>query len=207
MVPLAISIEELTCGYTFRASTAALQKNGRKERFTPSRAAKSAFTRWRRAAIRVTSTSTTVVNCALVCSDSTMRSAITRRNRLIFSVRPRSADGSLGATVAAGTAGADSLAAGGAAALFLASTAARTSALRIRPPTPEPEMVARSMSLSAASLRTSGVTYAPDAAAAAGAGVTGAAGVAGAAGVEVTGAAGAGAAGAGVAGAAGAAGA
>src|SRR6056297_585646 len=191
MVPLAISIEELTCGYTFRASTAALQKNGRKERFTPSRAAKSAFTRWRRAAIRVTSTSTTVVNCALVCSDSTMRSAITRRNRLIFSVRPRSADGSLGATVAAGTAGADSLAAGGAAALFLASTAARTSALRIRPPTPEPEMVARSMSLSAASLRTSGVTYTPDAGDAAG--VADAASVAGAgAGAGVTGAAGAG---------------
>src|SRR6056297_1233989 len=132
MVPLAISMEELTCGYTFRASTAALQKNGRKERFTPSRAAKSAFTRWRKAAIRVTSTSTTVVNCALVCSDSTMRSAITRRRRLIFSVRPRSGDGSLDGAAALAALGAlgalGALCAGAvlvaAAALFLASTAA-----------------------------------------------------------------------------------
>ena len=59
---------------------------------TPSRASKSPLARSRSRAIFVTSTSTTVVSCADVCSDSTMRWAMSRRSRVIFSVVPRLAD-------------------------------------------------------------------------------------------------------------------
>ena len=43
----------------------------------------------------VTSTSTTVVSCAEVCSDSTIRLAMTWRGRDIRLVVPRSADGTI----------------------------------------------------------------------------------------------------------------
>ena len=104
-----MSMELLICGYTFNASTAALQKKGRKESLTPSRNSKSALIRPRKAAMRVTSTSTTVVSWADVCNDSTMRSAMTRRSLLIFSVRPRSADGSAVAVAVAVAAEPESL--------------------------------------------------------------------------------------------------
>ena len=65
----------------------AFAKNGMNDSFTPSRASKESLCLARRAAIRVTSASTTVVSWAETCSDSTMRSAITLRRRVIFSVR------------------------------------------------------------------------------------------------------------------------
>ncbi len=90
-----------------------------------------------------------------------MLSPMTLRIRGIFTVWPRSGETSrTGAFFAAGTAAAGA-AAGAAAAAFAASAAARTSCLRIRPPTPVPLTVDRSTPFSAASLRTSGVTYAP----------------------------------------------
>ncbi len=120
----------------------------------------------------MTSASTTVVSCALVCSDSVIRLAMTPRSRDIFSVRPRSGDGSTrGAAAAGASAGAAAAAArpllvagSGSACGWVAwrdRAASSTSCLRIRPPTPVPRMPARSTSCSAASLRTSGVTYAP----------------------------------------------
>ena len=157
-----MSIDALTCGYCLSASTAALQKNGRNDSFTPSRASKAPLTRARSVAIRVTSTSMTVVNCAEVCSDSTMRSAMTLRSRDIFSVRPRSADGAAAAVAAAGADGGAETGAGaagaGAAASLAFSAASRTSDLRIRPPTPVPVTVARSTPCWAARRRTRGVT-------------------------------------------------
>ena len=95
-----------------------------------------------------------------------MRSAMTLRRRDIFSVLPR--NGEAGAAclgvLAAGAefataAGAD--AAAGAATGVLAgrdATAASMSCLRMRPPTPVPVTVLKSMLLSDASLRTMGVT-------------------------------------------------
>ena len=79
----------LSRGCTFSASTAASAKNGRNESLTPSRASKSALARSRSRAIAVTSTSTTVVSWAEVCSDSTIRRAISCRARDIRSVLPR----------------------------------------------------------------------------------------------------------------------
>ncbi|CAB4881781.1 unannotated protein [freshwater metagenome] len=167
-MPAAMSIEALTCGYCLRASTAALQKNGRNESLTPSRASKFAFTVLRRREMPVTSTSITVVSCAEVWSDSTMRSAMTLRRRGIFSVRPRRGETSAGAgvfaeAVAAGAEGAvvGTLAGAGAddaGAADRPAAAARTSCLRTRPPTPVPMTVDRSMPSWAASRRTSGVT-------------------------------------------------
>ena len=54
----------MTCGNCFRASTDDLQKNGRNDSLTTSRATRSAVTRLRRFAMRVTSSSTTDVSCA-----------------------------------------------------------------------------------------------------------------------------------------------
>ena len=74
------------------ASHTATAKKGRNESFTPSRASKLSFERSRSRAIFVTSTSMTVVNCALTCNDSTMRAAITLRRRDIVTVVPRSGE-------------------------------------------------------------------------------------------------------------------
>src|SRR6187402_665709 len=200
---LSPSTVALMIGKARSASAAANVKNGRKVSFTPVLARKSAFTWSRYAATRVTSTSTTVVSWAMVCIETTARSATTLRSRDIGTVVPRSGEVSSG--VAAGAAA--GAAAGDGAGVLAAS---RTSCLRIRPPTPVPVREPRSMPLSCASLRTIGVTYpacevdvatagAAGAATAAGAGAAAAAG-AGAAG---SGAAGAAAAGAGAAGATG----
>ncbi len=86
-VPAVWSIEALTTGNALSASMIAFAKNGMNDSFTPSRAWKEFLCLARRAAIRVTSASTTVVSWADTCSDSTMRSAITLRRRVIFSVR------------------------------------------------------------------------------------------------------------------------
>ena len=108
----------------------------------------------------VTSTSTTCVSWAPVCNESTIRSAMILRSRLIFSVVPRRGEG-----VTAGAdpepappdAGAAGAAAAGAGA-SLALAASSTSCLRIRPPTPEPDTEERSTLCWLASLRTRGVT-------------------------------------------------
>ena len=89
-MPAAWSMLALRFGKLLSASTLAFAKNGKKESLTPSRASNSAFARCRSEAIRVTSTSTTLVSCAETWSDSTMRSAMTLRSRDIGSVRPRS---------------------------------------------------------------------------------------------------------------------
>ncbi|SKV14113.1 Uncharacterised protein [Mycobacteroides abscessus subsp. abscessus] len=60
----------MTFGCVLSASTAALAKNGRNVRFTPSRSANAALARARRAAILVTSTSWVWVSWAVSCSDS-----------------------------------------------------------------------------------------------------------------------------------------
>jgi len=158
MVPAAVSMLALTTGCCLSASTVASAKNGRKDSFTPSRDSNSALATSRSRATRVTSTSTTVVSWAAVCSDSTIRDAKTPRSRDIFSVRPRSA---LAAAAVLGTAVLAACEPGdgtGAAACLAASAAAMTSCLRMRPPTPVPVRLARSMPCSPASLRTSGVT-------------------------------------------------
>src|SRR5690348_6923187 len=97
-------MDALTFGCCLSASTVATAKNGRNDSFTPSRRSKSALACCRSRAIRVTSASTTVVSCALVCSDSVIRLAMTPRSRDIFSVRPRSGDGSTRDGAAAGAA-------------------------------------------------------------------------------------------------------
>ena len=167
----------LSCGCTLSASTVACAKNGRNVSLTPSRASKSDLARSRSLAIFVTSASTTVVSCAEICSDSTIRLAMTWRGRDIRWVVPRSADaataGRLGAAGAAGTpagAAAGAAAAGCAAACAAAASAAAasaarcwreassTSCLRMRPPTPVPLIDSSGTACSAASLRTSGVT-------------------------------------------------
>ena len=110
----------------------------------------------------VISTSTVAVNWAETWSDSTMRLAMVWRSLDIFSVVPRSvltsAAAVAGAAGAAEAGSAGASGAGAAAACFAASAAARTSCLRIRPPTPVPLRVPRSTPCSLASLRTSGVT-------------------------------------------------
>ena len=85
----------LSFGCTLSASTAASAKNGRNDSFTPSRASKAAFARSRSLAIAVTSASTTVVSWAEVCSDSTIRCAMTCRARDIRSVVPRRLEGTM----------------------------------------------------------------------------------------------------------------
>ena len=92
----------------------------------------------------MTSTSTTVVSCAVETIDATARSARTLRRRDIGSTVPRSADS---ATSAAATGALDRLLA-----------AARTSSRRIRPPTPVPATVERFTPVSVASFLTNGVT-------------------------------------------------
>ncbi len=123
--------------------------------------------------IAVTSASTTVVSWAEVCSDSTIRRAMSCRARDSRSVVPRSVDGSIalagaaGAGAAAWLAGCPSAAGAAAAAAGCCSRCTRaasiTSCFRIRPPTPVPATVARFTPCSAASLRTSGVMYGPSA--------------------------------------------
>src|ERR1700761_5925004 len=81
----------LSTGWIFSASTAAWAKNGRKVSLTPSRAWKAALARSRSRAMLVTSASTTVVSWAAVCSDSTIRLAMTWRGRGIRWGVPRSA--------------------------------------------------------------------------------------------------------------------
>ena len=119
--------------------------------------------------MRVTSTSCTVVSWADTRSDSVIRCAITCRSRGIFTVVPGSGAPLAGVGSGRRSGACEAAAAGraGAACSFSCSfaraaafsAAARTSCLRIRPPTPEPESVDRSTPFSAASLRTSGVTY------------------------------------------------
>ena len=135
----SVSIDALTFGCAAAprpwparrtAGTTASRRAWRGSRPWPRRAAR---------AIRVTSTSTTVVSCAEICSDSTIRCAMSARSRDSFSVRPRSG---LGSTLGRGRpqpAAAGSGCAGGRA--CRASAAASTSCLRIRPPTPVPVTV------------------------------------------------------------------
>ncbi len=61
-VPASWSIEALTTGNCLSASTVALAKNGMNESFTPSLASNEVLCFARRAAIRVTSASMTVVS-------------------------------------------------------------------------------------------------------------------------------------------------
>ena len=171
----------LSAGCTLSASIVACAKNGRNVSLTPSRAWNASLARSRSLAMFVTSTSTTVVSCAEVCRDSIIRLAMTWRGRDIRWVLPRSADGTIegraGAAAGAGALGASagaawaaavaSAAAAAAAAWAAASASAarctraasRTSCLRIRPPTPVPAIASSGTACSAASLRTSGVTY------------------------------------------------
>ena len=158
----------LTVGWILSASTTAWAKNGRNDSLTPSRVWKSRLARSRSRAILVTSTSTTVVSWADTCSDSTMRWAMTRRRRVIFSVVPRLAaalapgwlDGRPATPPARGGGRRRGAGSGlrrlGCACWALAASS--TSCLRIRPPTPVPVTAARSTPCSPASLRTSGVT-------------------------------------------------
>src|SRR4249919_452017 len=110
-------------GCTLSASTVASAKKGRKDSLTPSRASKSALARSRSRDIAVTSASTTVVSWAEVCSDSTMRRAMTWRARDMRSVVPRRVDGTMGragaVVLGAGGAGAVVLGAGGPGAVVL----------------------------------------------------------------------------------------
>src|SRR5690606_4726024 len=150
---LSPSTVELMIGYALSASTAASEKNDRKESFWPVFARKS-FLYWsRNCESFVTSTSTTVVSWADVLSDSTARDATTLRRRLIGCVVPRSGD--VSSTVDGAAAGAAAACAVGAAA-GVDFAAASTSSLRMRPPTPVPVTVARSTPFWAAILRTSG---------------------------------------------------
>ena len=121
---------------------------------TPSRASKLAFDLSRRRAIFVTSTSITVVNCALTCRDSTMRAAITLRRRDIVTVVPRRGDTAI---VGANVRGAELTGAAATGADFLGA-ASSTSSRRIRPPMPVPLTEARFTPSSEANLRTRGVT-------------------------------------------------
>ena len=94
-----------------------------------------------------------------MCNDSVIRSAITLRSLLTASrvvppqrARRRGGRRQRGRGAADGAAWVDA---------FRAAAAARTSCLRIRPPTPVPEIEPRSTPCSAAILRTNGVTYPP----------------------------------------------
>src|SRR5246127_4638014 len=108
---------ELSTGCTLSASIVACAKNGRNVSLTPSRASNADLARSLSLAMLVTSTSTTVVSCAEVCSDSIIRLAMTCRGRDIRCVVPRSADGTISGRGAAGAvgAGAGACAAGAAA--------------------------------------------------------------------------------------------
>src|SRR3984885_2578737 len=107
----------LSFGWTLSASTVASAKNGRNDSLTPSLASNPALARSLSLAIAVTSASTTVVSWAEVCSDSTMRCAMTWRDRDSFSVLPRRLDGTIaGRPVSAAGAGPALAAAAGAAA-------------------------------------------------------------------------------------------
>ena len=122
---------------------------------------KSALAWSRSLAIRVTSTSTTVVSCAETCSDSTIRRAMTRAHAGSASRCGRAAGSAAGFGRRRGGRGGRGGRRGGRRrpwppAAF--SAASSTSCLRIRPPTPVPVSEARSTPCSAASLRTSGVT-------------------------------------------------
>jgi hypothetical protein len=124
--------------------------------------------------MRVMSTSTTVVNCAEIFSESTMRSAMTRRRRESFSVLPRSAGaigavgavavctGEVGAAGALGVVGMDGdWGAPGAGAGVdtgrgkVASEVMMSSRV-MRPPRPVPVIVLKSTLFSRAILRTRG---------------------------------------------------
>jgi len=98
----------------------------------------------------------TVVSCAEIFSDSTIRSAITFLSLVIPTVVPRSGDE---VTLDFGVVLAEAItcAVGVAAAL---GVAAKISSLRIRPPTPVPLIVAKFTPASAANFLTMGVTYA-----------------------------------------------
>ncbi len=170
-MPSSSLIRALMTGWAFSAWAAAFTKNGIGESLTPSRAAKASLARARSFISLVMSTSTTEVSWAWPCSAFIMLSPMTLRMRVILTVWPRSGEDSRAGAFGAAAAGAG--AAAGAWAAFLASAAARTSCLRMRPPTPEPLTEPRSTPFSVASLRTSGVTYAPSSAGAAGAGVDG----------------------------------
>ena len=152
------STEELRTGCCLSASHTATAKNGRNESFTPSRSSKLAFERSRKRAIFVTSTSITVVNWALTCSDSTILTAITLRRRDIFTLVPRSGETETAAALV--VAGADATGAGADATGAAGRASASTSSRRILPPIPVPVTCARLTPSSVASLRTSGVTYA-----------------------------------------------
>ena len=142
------STVELMIGYVCSASAAARAKNGRKDSLSPVFAWKSFFTRSRYCDSLVTSTSTTVVSCAVDCIDATARSASTLRRRDIGCVVPRRGDTS----TSTGAASAADVGAAGASAAF------RTSSLRMRPPTPVPVTLARSTPCCCARRRTRGVT-------------------------------------------------
>ena len=71
---------------------------------SPVFARKSSFTLSRKVATFVTSTSTTVVSCAVVCIEATARSASTLRRRDIGCVVPRSGEISSGRGAAAAAA-------------------------------------------------------------------------------------------------------
>src|SRR5215470_15291189 len=111
--PASVFSTALSLGWTLSASTAASAKNGRNESLTPSRASKAAFARSRSRVIAVTSASTTVVSWAEVCSDSTMRRAMSCRARDIRSVVPRSVEGTMARGGAAGVGGRGRLWCGG----------------------------------------------------------------------------------------------
>ncbi len=83
-----------------------------------------------------------------------MRSAITRRKRVVASVLPLSG---LGAAAAAGALGAAGFAAGVATGVGAAGTKLSMSSFLMRPPTPDPLTWERSIPFSRASCRTSGV--------------------------------------------------
>ena len=139
---------------------------------TPSRASKSALARCaqpRRS--RVTSTSTTVVSWAETCSDSTIRCGddLAQPRHLLGTCRAAAGPPALrcrrsrraGAAGAAGAAGRPAAAAarGRLARRACARPPPARPACGSRPPTPVPVSAARSTPCSAASLRTSGVTY------------------------------------------------
>ena len=89
IVPAPVSIEAFTIGCSLIASTTAFAMNDRNVRLKPSLSANGVLYRFRRTTTWLMSTSITVVNWAVVLIDSSIRSAITRRSRLIDSIRPR----------------------------------------------------------------------------------------------------------------------
>jgi hypothetical protein len=73
---------ELTIGYSLMAPIRARTANGMGESETPSRCLNSSLARSRRRITLVMSISTALVSWALVWSEDTIRSAITRRSRV-----------------------------------------------------------------------------------------------------------------------------